>query len=122
MRTMADNPIRIINLLISELELTSDQALIFLYTIRNRKSTISQMCMELGIEENTILLAVNNLVDNGMLFSLDNMVFETFHPRFSIVNCHRIRCERLGISWGKNAKIDALGALLEGYHESARTK
>lgn len=122
MDNMAINFKRLVNLLVSELGLIPDQAIIFIYVLRNGKSTISQICTELKIEETRVVSTLNNLVDNGMLLGLDNRAFMTFHPRFAVVNCHRKRCERLGISYGKNAKIDAIGAMLESYYESARPK
>jgi hypothetical protein len=118
---MAINLNRLVSLLISELGLLPDQAKIFIFVLRNGKSTISQICTELKIEETMVVSTLNNLVDNGMLLGLDNRTFMTFHPRFAVVNCHRKRCES-GISYGKNAKIDAIGAMLESYYESARPK
>lgn len=122
MDNMAISLNRLVNLLISELGLLPDQAIIFIYVLRNGKSTISQICTELKIEETRVVSTLDNLVDNGMILGLDNRAFMTFHPRFAVVNCHRKRCERLGISHGKNAKIDAIGAMLESYYESARPK
>jgi len=49
-------------------------------------------------------------------------VYQTFHPKFSIVNAYRLHCQKIGIEFKKNVQIDSLASSLEKMHESARTK
>jgi len=48
--------------------------------------------------------------------------YQTFHPKFSIVNAYRLQCQRTGIAFKKNVQIDNLATSLERLYESARTK
>jgi len=113
---------KIVKLLVSFLELSKDQALVLIYLIRNGKKTILEMSLDLKIEENRIIVAVEALLTNGMVFDLDGLKYNTFHPRFSIANCYRKNCEKKGLSLEKNVQIDALAAMLELLYESGRPK
>jgi len=48
--------------------------------------------------------------------------YQSFHPKFSIVNAYRLHCQRTGIEFKKNTHIDKLASVLEKVHDSARTK
>lgn len=119
---MEQKIVKMINILIFELHLSRDEARIFLFLTRNGKSNVSRICADLGIEERLVTSALNGLVDHGMIFGLNSLDFDTFHPRFSIANCYRIRCEKLGMGIKRNSKLDAMGAMLEVDYESARPK
>ncbi len=119
---MKVNKAKIIKSLILELDLSENEAIIFLYITERGKSTIRTISTDLHIDEQGVVSSIRTLVDNGMLFNMTSSEYETFHPRFSIVNGHRIRCERLGLPFQKNIKIDILGAMLEGRYDDARTK
>ena len=122
MITMKENTEKIINSLILELDLTENDAFVFLYIIERGKSTIRRMSTDLNIDEESVVLSIRTLRDHGMLFNMTSSEYETFHPRFSIVNGHRFKCDMLGVPFKKNIKIDLLGAMLEARYEDARTK
>lgn len=119
---MKVNKAKIIKSLILELDLSENEAIIFLYITERGKSTIRTISTDLHIDEQGVISSIRTLVDNGMLFNITSSEYETFHPRFSIVNAHRIRCESLGLPFKKSIKIDILGAMLEGRYDDGRTK
>ena len=119
---MKENTEKIINSLILELDLAENDASVFLYIVERGKSTIRRMSTDLNIDEESVVLSIRTLRDHGMLFNMTSSEYETFHPRFSIVNGHRFKCDMLGVPFKKNIKIDLLGAMLEARYEDARTK
>ena len=119
---MKENTEKIINSLILELDLTENDAFIFLYIVERGKSTIRRMSTDLNIDEESVVSSLRTLRDHGMLFNMTSSEYETFHPRFSIVNGHRFKCDMLGVPFKKNIKVDLLGAMLEARYEDARTK
>ena len=44
------------------------------------------------------------------------------HPRFTIVNMYKRKCEREGAKFGMNKTVDSIGAALERPYEHARAK
>lgn len=119
---MKENTEKIIKSLTLELDLSENEALVFLYITERGKSTIRRISTDLHIDEECVVSSIRTLVDHGMLFNMTSSEYETFHPRFSIVNGHRLKCDRLGVPFKKNIKIDVLGAMLEARYEDARTK
>lgn len=119
---MKENTEKIINSLILELDLAENDAFVFLYIVERGKSTIRRMSTDLNIDEESVVLSIRTLRDRGMLFNMTSSEYETFHPRFSIVNGHRFKCDMLGVPFKKNIKIDLLGTMLEARYEDARTK
>lgn len=119
---MKENTEKIINSLILELDLAENDAFVFLYIVERGKSTIRRMSADLNIDEESVVSSIRTLRDHGMLFNMTSSEYETFHPRFSIVNGHRFKCEMLGVPFKKNIKVDLLGAILEARYEDARTK
>jgi hypothetical protein len=120
--TMKENTEKIINSLILELDLAENDAFVFLYIVERGKSTIRRMSADLNIDEESVVSSIRTLRDHGMLFNMTSSEYETFHPRFSIVNGHRFKCDMLGVPFKKNIKVDLLGAILEARYEDARTK
>jgi hypothetical protein len=119
---MKENTEKIINSLILELDLAENDAFVFLYIVERGKSTIRRMSADLNIDEESVVSSIRTLRDHGMLFNMTSSEYETFHPRFSIVNGHRFKCDMLGVPFKKNIKVDLLGAILEARYEDARTK
>ena len=122
MITMKENSDKIIKSLVLELDLSENEALVFLYIAEKGKSTIGIMSTDLHIDEECVVSSIRTLVEHGMIFNVTSSEYETFHPRFSIVNGHRFKCDMLGVPFKKNIKIDLLGAMLEERYEYARTK
>jgi predicted transcriptional regulator len=114
--------LKLLNTLVSLLNLSQNEARIFLLLTQKGKCGIPRICSELELEESLVTLALNGLVDHGMIFKLTSTEFQSFHPRFSVANCHRMNCQSLGIGLKMNSKIDALGTMLENYYEFARPK
>ena len=119
---MKENTEKIIKSLVLELDLSENEALIFLYIAERGKSTIGIISTDLHIDEECVVSSIRTLVEHGMIFNVTSSEYETFHPRFSIVNGHRFSCDMLGVPFKKNIKIDLLGAMLEERYEDARTK
>lgn len=119
---MKENTEKIIKSLTLELDLSENEALVFLYITEKGKSTIRRISIDLHMDDECVVSSIRTLVDHGMLFNITSSEYETFHPRFSVVNGHRLKCDKLGVSFKKNNKIDVLGAMLEARYEDARTK
>jgi hypothetical protein len=107
--------------LISKIKLSDMEARIFLYLISNGKTPLAKMSIafNLSLEKTADLLS--SLIEKGLLLELSGE-YQTFHPKFSIINAYRLHCQRTGIEFKKNVQIDNLATLLERIHESARTK
>lgn len=107
--------LQLINDLVSLLNLTLIESLVFLYLIKKGKCSVQGICLELELERSLVTIALDGLVDHGMIFKLSSAEYRPFHPRFSVANCHRINCQILGIHVKMNNRIDALGKMLENY-------
>jgi len=107
--------------LISKINLSDMEAQIFLYLITNGKTPLTKISIDLNLtlEKTTDLLS--SLIEKGLLLELSGE-YQTFHPKFSIINAYRLQCQRKGIAFKKNVQIDNLATSLERLHESARTK
>ena len=107
--------------LISKINLTDKEAQIFLFLIINGESTVASIsaALELTLEESEQVLC--DLLEKGLILELSGK-YQTFHPKFSIVNAYRRHCQKMGIEFKKNLQIDSLASSLERIQESARTK
>lgn len=107
--------------LISKLNLTDKEAQIFLFLIINGESTLANisLALKLTLEESEQELC--DLLEKGLILELSGK-YQTFHPKFSIINAYRRRCQKMGIIFKKNLQIDSLASSLERMQESARTK
>ena len=107
--------------LISKINLSDIEAQIFLYLITNGKTSLAKIsiALKLSLEKTADLLS--SLIEKGLLLELSGE-YQTFHPKFSIINAYRLQCQKAGIAFKKNVQIDNLATSLERLHESARTK
>ena len=110
------------NVLISEIDLSSIQAKIFLLVVINGKMNGSRISKELDITEDEAINNSKKLMDLGAFIDMPNNEFESMHPRFTAVNMYRKMCERKQIEFKKNLKIDNIGVVLEKPYDDARTK
>jgi hypothetical protein len=110
------------NVLISEIDLSSIQARIFLLVVINGKMNGSRISKELDITEDEAINNSKKLMDLGAFIDMPNNEFESMHPRFTAVNMYRKMCERKQIEFKKNLKIDNIGVVLEKPYDDARTK
>jgi hypothetical protein len=110
------------NVLISEIDLSSIQAKIFLLVVINGKMNGSRISKELDITEDEAINNSKKLMELGAFIDMPNNEFEAMHPRFTAVNMYRKMCERKQIEFKKNLKIDNIGVVLEKPYDDARTK
>lgn len=95
------------------------QALLFL--IYNGKTPLAKVSDSLNVSVKKTGYLLNSLIEKGLLLELSGE-YQTFHPKFSIINAYRLICQRKGIEFKKNIQIDNLASSLERIRESARTK
>ena len=110
------------NVLISEIDLSSIQARIFLLVVINGKMNGSRISKELDITEDEAINNSKKLMELGAFIDMPNNEFEAMHPRFTAVNMYRKMCERKQIEFKKNLKIDNIGVVLEKPYDDARAK
>ena len=97
------------------------EAQIFLYLITNGKTPLTKISIDLDFTLEKTADLLSSLIEKGLLLELSGE-YQTFHPKFSIINAYRLQCQRKGIAFKKNVQIDNLATSLERLHESARTK
>lgn len=107
--------------LISKIYLSEIEAEIFLYLIRNDKTPPEKISNDLNIPLKAAEQLLDGLVEKGLILELSGM-YQTFHPKFSIINAYRRHCLKMGIEFKKNVQVDSLASSVERMHESARTK
>lgn len=109
--------------IISELNISEDEAKVFLAIVKNGKMDAARISFALGwSDEGRALAAANALVGRGMVIEITKTEFESLHPRFAITNRYRRRCEEEGIPFKKNLRVDNIGIVLEGPYDDARSK
>jgi hypothetical protein len=97
------------------------EAQIFLFLVINGKTPLSKVSDVVKLDLDRTVELLNNLIEKGLLMELSGE-YQTFHPKFSIINAYRLHCQKIGIEFKKNIQIDNLASSLERIHESARTK
>ena len=107
--------------LISKINLSDMEAQIFLYLITNGKTPLTKISIDLDLTLEKTADLLSSLIEKGLLLELSEE-YQTFHPKFSIINAYRRHCLEIGIEFKKNIQIDSLASSIERMHESARTK
>jgi predicted transcriptional regulator len=105
----------------SKINLSDLEAQIFLYLIKNDKTPLERISSDLNLPNKEVGKLVNDLIEKGMILELSGL-YQTFHPKFSIINAYRRHCLKMGLEFKKNVQIDSLASSIERMHESARTK
>lgn len=105
----------------SKINLSDIEAQIFLYLIKNDKTSLEKISNDLNLSLNVAGQLLEDLVEKGLILELSGM-YQTFHPKFSIINAYRRHCMKMGIEFKKNVQVDSLASSVERMHESARTK
>lgn len=105
----------------SKINLSDMEAQIFLFLVINGKTPLSKVSDVVKLDLDRTVELLNNLIEKGLLMELSGE-YQTFHPKFSIINAYRLHCQKIGIEFKKNIQIDNLASSLERIHESARTK
>lgn len=110
------------SILISEAGLSTHQARVYLLVVDSGRMDAAHIAAALDISEGMARQAASSLVLLGGFIEYTDTLYESMHPRFSVVNMYRRHCERSGIPFGRNKDIDNLGAALEPSYDAARTK
>ena len=97
------------------------EAQIFLFLIYNGKTPLTNISEKQNISIEKTGDMLNSLIEKGLILELSGE-YQTFHPKFSIINAYRLFCQRKGVEFKKNVQIDNLASNIERIHESARTK
>jgi predicted transcriptional regulator len=107
--------------LMSRIDLSEIEARCFLFLVVNGKTPVDKVsaALNLSVEKTSDLL--NSLIEKGLILELTRE-YQSFHPKFSIINAYRLHCQKTGIEFKKNNQIDNLASVLEKVFDSARTK
>jgi hypothetical protein len=108
--------------LISEINLNSIQAKVFLLVTCNGKMSPKKISEKLNISSDEALKTSKDLLALGAFIDITETEFEAMHPRFTAVNMYRKFCERENIKFKRNKTVDNLGVILEKPYNDARTK
>lgn len=103
------------NDLINELELSEEEATIFISLIKYGKTSSINFKRLFDDKPEQWKNICKELEQKGMIIEIDKDIFQNLHPRFAIVNRYRRLCKEKNIVFKKNIKIDNIGILLEGY-------
>jgi predicted transcriptional regulator len=104
-----------------KINLSDIEAQIFLYLIKNDRTSLEEISNDLNLSLKKARQLLEGLVEKGLILELSGM-YQTFHPKFSIINAYRRHCIKTGIEFKKNVQVDSLASSIERMHESARTK
>lgn len=112
---------RIKDELISKINLSDIEAQIFLFLIHNGKTPLANVSVALNLSPEKTVDLLHSLIEKGLILELSGQ-YQTFHPKFSIINAYRLFCQRKDIEFKKNIQIDNLASSLERIYDTARTK
>ena len=83
---------------------------------------IDQISIELNLDKSHCREIIESLINKNMIIEFSKNLFESFHPRFAIINRYKRLCLEKDVPWRKNTRIDNLAIILEQPFEAARTK
>jgi sugar-specific transcriptional regulator TrmB len=101
--------------IISDLELSEEEAEIFLALIKEGKTSSTNFKKQFAPDTKRMIINCKKLEQKGMIIEIKENEFQALHPRFAIVNRYRRLCGEKNILFKKNIKIDNLGIMLENY-------
>lgn len=107
--------------LISWINLSEIEGQCFLFLILNGKMPLDKISTALNLSLEMTSDTLNSLIEKGLILEMMRE-YQSFHPKFSIINAYRLHCQRTGIEFKKNTHVDNLASELEKVHDSARTK
>ena len=110
------------NVFKNQLQLSDLEIEIFLLIIYKGKMELQHISLELNLERSNCQEIIESLVNKNMVIEYSRNVFETFHPKFAIINRYKRLCLEQDIPWKKNSVIDNLAIMLEQPFDAARTK
>jgi predicted transcriptional regulator len=106
----------------NDLQLSKVETQIFLLIISQGMLKIDQISIELNLDKSHCREIIESLINKNMIIEFSQNLFESFHPRFAIINRYKRLCLEKNVPWRKNAMIDNLAIILEQPFEAARTK
>jgi len=110
------------NVFKNELQLSDLEIKIFLLIISRGRLELQHISLELNLNSMTCQQIIESLIEKNMVIEYSSNLFETFHPRFAIINRYKRMCLQKDIPWKKNSIIDNLAIMLEQPFDAARTK
>ena len=110
------------NIFITDLQLSNLEIKIFLLIISQGMLKIDQISIELNLDKSQCREIIDSLINKNMIIEYSKNLFESFHPRFAIINRYKRLCLEKNMPWKKNSLIDNLAIILEQPFEAARTK
>jgi len=110
------------NIFITDLKLSNLETKIFLLIISQGMLKIDQISIELNLDKSQCREIIDSLMNKNMIIEYSKNLFESFHPRFAIINRYKRLCLEKNMPWKKNSLIDNLAIILEQPFEAARTK
>jgi predicted transcriptional regulator len=110
------------NIFTKDLQLSNVETQIFLLIISQGMLKIEQISIELNLDKSHCREIIESLINKNMIIEFSKNLFESFHPRFAIINRYKRLCLEKDIPWRKNTMIDNLAIILEQPFEAARTK
>lgn len=110
------------NIFITDLQLSNLETKIFLLIISQGMLKIDQISIELNLDKSECTEIIDSLINKNMIIEYSKNLFESFHPRFAIINRYKRLCLEKNMPWKKNSLIDNLAIILEQPFEAARTK
>ncbi len=110
------------NIFITDLQLSNLETKIFLLIISQGMLKIDQISIELNLDISQCREIIDSLINKNMIIEYSKNLFESFHPRFAIINRYKRLCLEKNMPWKKNSLIDNLAIILEQPFEAARTK
>lgn len=109
-------------LLKENLELSDQEAEIFLLIIFEGKKNLEEISSHFNYSLDNCKKIILSLISKGILLEYSNNLYESFHPRFVVTNRYKRLCYEKKIELQKNKIIDNLGLTLEKHYDSVRTK
>ena len=110
------------NVFKNELQLSDLEIKIFLLIISRGRLKLQNISFELNLDKSNCQEIIESLINKNMVIEYSSNLFETFHPRFAIINRYKRLCLEKDIPWKKNSVIDNLAIMLEQPFDAARTK
>ena len=110
------------NVFKTELKLSDLEIELFLLLVGKGMMTSQQISLSLNLDTQTSYKLIKSLIKKNMIIEYSVNLFETFHPRFAIINRYKTMCIENNIRFKKNLSIDNLAIALEKPFDAARTK
>ncbi len=110
------------NIFKTELQLSDLEIEIFLLIINQGMMSLEQLSYKLYLDKSQCKKIIESLITKNMIIEYSTNLFETFHPRFAIINRYKRLCIENKTALKKNLIIDNLAIALEKPYDAARTK